>query len=111
MEVARVLRPGGTVISFDMRPPPPPIRAFVAFARAAARRRGDDVGGTPVEPLSAAELGRIFASPPLAARAVVLHPDLTSLTIRWPLLTEFLRRVPGIRSHLIAAFRPRAASA
>lgn len=108
-EVARVLAPGGIVVSFDMRPAPAPIRAFASLARLRARRSGDPEAGTPVEPLSVAELSRIFATQPLRARPVVLHPDLVALTIRWPLVTEALRRVPGVRSHLVAAFRPRPA--
>jgi SAM-dependent methyltransferase len=64
-EMWRVLRPGGTIISYDLRSSPRPIRALGRLAR----RRADSAGWTPVTGIDVDELREFFPGEP------VRHPQ------------------------------------
>ena len=103
-EVWRVLRPGGLLVSFDMAPISPLLRRLAAVGR---RLRGAAAHGvvTPVEPLAAEELLRIFPGQLVVSRVPTLDFDLTQrLGGRlWP--TMLLGAVPALRTHLLVAIR------
>jgi hypothetical protein len=105
----RVLRPGGAVVSYDLRPSPAPIGA----AGAALRRRAQRSGGalwTPVEPLGAAELRDLFPGDELIGRTVSLNVALPAPLRSRRGLALVLATVPGLRSHRLAVFRKPAAA-
>ena len=103
-EMWRVLRPGGAVLSFDLRPPSLPLRALVARNRWRARRpaRARTGASTPVQPLPATELERLFPEVRIVSRSLILHPALAALTRGRPLPSQLLATLPPLRSHLIA---------
>lgn len=103
-EMWRVTRRSGTVLSFDMRPLPSPFRQV--WATLTRRRRPQDAAPTtPVVPLSARELRRLFPGNPAIERPLVLHPELTALLGSRRLLVQGLGAVPLLRTHLLAVFR------
>jgi ubiquinone/menaquinone biosynthesis C-methylase UbiE len=102
-EMWRVLRPGGAIVSYDMREPPLAVRAL---RRAAARRRGGvPAAGTPTTPISSAELERLFPAVPLAIGRVTLSTDIAGITKRSRRATQVLGAAPFLRTHLLATAR------
>lgn len=104
-EMMRVTRPGGAVVSFDMRPMPTVVRSV---GRLVLRIGGADTAGTPVVPLDATELARVFGTPPSVARSATLAFDLCGLAGRSRPLVRALATVPALRSHLVTVFPRRA---
>lgn len=101
-EMWRVLRPGGAVVSYDMRATPRAVR----LAKRAARRRARGGGGaTATEPVEAGELRRLFPGAALAIRRVTLAPDLAAAAERAGGLALLLGAVPFLRTHLLAIGR------
>lgn len=100
-EMLRVLRPGGVVVSYDLRPSPRLLRAL-------RRRFGGPPAdfGTPTEALSADELRRLFG-PLERLRTVQLNLDLAELVGGRRPVVAALRRLPPLRSHLLATVRAR----
>lgn len=100
-DIWRVLRPGGVVISFDMRPPPWTLRAMRALG--ARRRRGVGAGesGTPTTRISADELKRLFDCGVLEYSSAGLAFQLCSLANRSYLAARVLAAIPGLREHAI----------
>lgn len=102
--VAR-LRPGGIVISFDMRPPPWALRAMRSLS---ARRRGGgaaDASVTPTTRISAGELERLFDRGTLEYASAGLAFGLCSVANRSYLAARMLAAVPGLREHGIGVVR------
>jgi len=100
-EMWRVVRPGGALVSYDMRATPAAVRLL---RRAVARRRGDVLPGTPTVPVEAGELERLFGAAGADVRPVTLALDLAAPAERLR-LRPFLRAVPPLRSHLLAVGR------
>jgi hypothetical protein len=85
MEIIRVLRPGGLVVSYDFR---------------VARDRRN------TRPLRAAELAGLFPGFKLDARRVTLIPPLArALAGRSWLLCELLEMIPLLRTHELVTLR------
>jgi glycosyltransferase involved in cell wall biosynthesis/SAM-dependent methyltransferase len=103
-EMWRVLRPGGAVLSYDLRPSPAPIAAVGT----ALRRRGQRSGGplwTPVEPLGAAEVRALFPGEHVVSRAVSLNVALPAGLRARRGVALALGAVPALRSHHLAVIR------
>jgi ubiquinone/menaquinone biosynthesis C-methylase UbiE len=84
-EMARVLRPGGAVVSYDFR-----------FVRDRQNTR----------PLRAAELQALFPRFSIDVRRVTLVPPLARTLARWSwLLCELLETVPPLRTHELVVLR------
>ena len=97
----RVLAPGGTVLSYDMRPTP-------AFARLGGRllARGGGGGGTPTVSLSAEEVESLFpGGRAVSSRPVSLNFELAGLAARSRLLAGALGAVPFLRTHQLVLVR------
>lgn len=90
-EMARVVRPDGLIVSYDLR--------------------WNSPGNPGVRAVGRAELARLFPTCTVAAQPITLAPPLARrLAPRAWLLAALLERVPLLRSHLLAAIRPRAAT-
>ncbi len=87
VEMVRVLRPGGAVVSYDFR---------------VARDRQN------TRPLRVAELRELFPDCTVDARRVTLVPPLARVVARWSwLLCELLEAVPLLRTHdLVVLCKP-----
>jgi SAM-dependent methyltransferase len=102
-EMWRVLRPGGIVLSYDMRTPPWPILALREAGK--WRRRGDrssDEPPTPTTPISSGELSRLFGAGTVDYESVGLAFGLCPLAARSQLLARMLASVPALREHAVA---------
>jgi SAM-dependent methyltransferase len=90
-EMRRVTRPDGLILWYDLRWPNPRNAAVRGIGRA--------------------ELGRLFPDCAIEARSITLAAPLARLLApRAWLLAELLERLPPLRTHLLAAVRPSAAS-
>jgi SAM-dependent methyltransferase len=97
-EMWRVLAPGGLMLSFDMRVPPWPIRTLRTLVKLYLRLRGRQLPpGTPVEPLSAAELKRWF--PDVRLRPVGVNPYVARFVCRARLTEQIALLLPGPQLH------------
>lgn len=104
-EMIRVTRPGGTIVSYDLRPAPLPIRAAGKLVRRVRERRSGAPLWTPVQPLAAGELRRLFRADDALVRSVSLNVALpASLRVR-PGAASALGTLPPLRSHLLLVAR------
>lgn len=102
-EMWRVCRPGGAIVSYDMRRSPAPIRALGRLHRWRARSQG---AVTPTAPVEAAELRDLFPAGHLSVRVVSLNLDLgTALARRGRPFAAAARAMPFLRTHLLGIVR------
>jgi SAM-dependent methyltransferase len=101
-EMWRVCRPGGAVVSFDMRPTPPALRALRRLRRRAAVEQRPV---TPTAPVSLPELRALFDQAVLRHRVVMLNFDLTGLAVRGRLVAQAAATIPLLRTHLLVIAR------
>ena len=102
-EMWRVLVPGGAVVSYDVRSPRWPVRAF----RRVGALRGGATGETPAEPVEVEELSAWFPAGELRHRSVGVDPDVGGLVARLRLPPRLAARVPALRVHELAVVRKR----
>jgi SAM-dependent methyltransferase len=100
----RVLRPGGLIVSYDMRGRPWPMRAAGAL-RARLLPAAPAGAVTPTTPIVLDELRRLWPAGDLRHRAVTLSPELWPLAERGRWLAELAAMVPALRTHLLATVR------
>jgi ubiquinone/menaquinone biosynthesis C-methylase UbiE len=102
-EMWRVLRPGGTLVSYDMTATPVAVRAF---RRAAAlRRHGAPPAGTSTRPIDAAELRQLFPSAEFALRRITPSTDVAGFADRNRALAALAAKLPLVRTHLLGVAR------
>jgi SAM-dependent methyltransferase len=105
-EMWRVTRPGGIVVSFDMRPEPLTLRL-----RRWRRLRTVRAEGRPTAPLtqtvgiSKRELQRLFPAASLWYSSAGLDFELCAFAERSYLAGCLLASVPGLRAHALAVMR------
>ena len=100
----RVTAPGGTVLSYDMRPTP----RLVQVAGRVLRRGRPVVDGTPTVALSPDEVASFFpGGEVLLSRAVTLNFELAGLAARSRLLALGLGALPFMRTHALVLVRKR----
>lgn len=97
-EMWRVVRPGGLIVSFDMRPAP----AVLRFAR---RKRGSEPAGAIIRPLGRHEVGLLFPGHLVVAEYPALHPSIIEFVKVRPTAVALLSTLPFLRSHLLAVIR------
>lgn len=101
-EMWRVCRPGGAIVSFDMRPTPAFIRALRRLRRGAV---ADDRPVTPTTPISVAELRAAFGAGDVRHRVVMLSFDLATAARRARVIAQAASAVPLLRTHLLVIAR------
>lgn len=99
-EMWRVLRPGGIVISYDMRPEPWPIRVKSRIVALRAARQ-EPRPFTATVRISPQELARLFPDAQLDYRSVGLDFDFCSISARSYLAARLLAAVGPLRAHAI----------
>lgn len=100
-EAMRVLRPGGIVLSYDLRRAPAVLRAARRVVAGASR---DAL--TETRPLVRADLEALWG-PAERVRTIQLNLDLAELVGGRRAVVAGLRAFPPLRSHLLATFRRR----
>jgi SAM-dependent methyltransferase len=94
----RVLRPGGVIVSYDMRP-----ESWLLGVKrwAAARRRAPrpDAQATPTTPITEAELHRLFPAATVGYSSTGLDFDLCAISAWSPVLARALACIPPLRAH------------
>jgi ubiquinone/menaquinone biosynthesis C-methylase UbiE len=103
-EMWRVLAPGGALVSYDVRAPRLPVRAF-RRAAGPLSRRGEP--GTPAEPVEVAELAEWFPAAALRHRSVGVDPGVGALLARLHISPRLAARVPALRIHELVVARKR----
>ncbi len=101
-EMWRVLRPGGAVVSYDMRPAWAPLGALGRLLR---ERGGGAQHWTPVTTIGADELRRLFPDGVMTLRSVTLNAALPAGVRRRRWLALTLQVLPVLRSHHLAVVR------
>jgi SAM-dependent methyltransferase len=105
-EMWRVTRPGGTVISYDIRPLPVPLRVGRWCRVRRVRREGSFAAPlTPTIGISRRELGRLFPHASLRYESAGLDFELCAIAERSYLAAQLLTAVPGLRAHALAVMR------
>ncbi|MBV9000417.1 MAG: class I SAM-dependent methyltransferase [Solirubrobacterales bacterium] len=101
-EMWRVVRPGGIIVSYDMQPPPWPVRLMRQLGE---WRRQDRVAiaetATPTTPISADELRRLFPAGDPRHASVALAFGLCETAARSHLVAQLLACIPILREHAI----------
>ena len=100
-EMWRVLRPGGAIVSYDMRPTWAPLGALGRLLR---ERGGGGQHWTPVTAIGADELRRLFPGA-MTLRSVTLNAALPADLRRRRGLALALQALPVLRSHHFAVVR------
>jgi SAM-dependent methyltransferase len=120
-EMWRVLRPGGLLLSYDLRPGNAGSRAFffgyyalrrlAALFRSRMRRSTDAARGqdalptTPTRPLAVAEIRQLFPGGAIRHRSVSLDYRLADLAGRRPAAGRVLSAIPFLRTHYLVSMR------
>lgn len=118
-EMWRVLRPGGVILFYDLRPIPflggvsfmlygILCRIFGAMCRKRRIKQGDNAlqeEPTPIQPLSIEDVRKFFPGRVLRYRSVSLNFKLAQLSEKAHLLSTLLSSLPWLRTHNIAIIR------
>jgi SAM-dependent methyltransferase len=103
-EMWRVLRPGGALLSYDMRVAPWPLRTIRRVALS-LRERGDSIATTPTAPVESTELRSLFPEARFEFLSVTLGTDIAASAKRSPGLVRLFGAMPFLRTHLLAIAR------
>jgi SAM-dependent methyltransferase len=105
-ELWRVVAPGGVLVSYDLAPAGVVLRALRAWQRRATHTsREPQPRPTATLPVSLRELRRGVREDPVITRHIVLSALLPEAARASRIASQLLVRVPGLRSHLLVAFR------
>lgn len=111
MGMWRVLRPGGAIVSYDLRPTPVLARVFRALFRCVLSKEQpiptfEPVPKpTPTDPLSIQDVRNLFSASSLKYRTVSLDFDFARLATKSHLFTTFLANIPWLQTHYLVVIR------
>jgi SAM-dependent methyltransferase len=101
-EMWRVLRPGGIIVSYDMLPPPWPVRLMRWLGEWRRRDHTEATeAATPTTAIAVEELRRLFPAADPRHASVGLAFGLCAIAARSRLAAQLLARVPILREHAI----------
>jgi ubiquinone/menaquinone biosynthesis C-methylase UbiE len=117
-EMWRVLKPGGTVLSYDLRPSGKLnwrlVRLLQSLLGAGPKNKATksdsahDQPTIPIQPLSVGEIQRLFAEGSLYYRSVSLDFSLARVAATSDVLARAMASVPALRTHyLVVAEKPK----
>jgi ubiquinone/menaquinone biosynthesis C-methylase UbiE len=99
-EMWRAVRPGGLILSYDMRSPPPGVRMIRRLA--SLRRTGARTAQhTATAPVQLQEFRAWFPSAPIRSRSITLAPDLALVAQRSVHLAQSLQDLSFLHTHLL----------
>lgn len=115
-EMLRVLKPGGLVLYYDLRPPSVALRIVLKILRTTRRSRGEapqDRTGetpgtehvTPIRPLTAKAVRSLFGTHSFPLLPVSLDFTIAGIARRSHLSASLLSYLPWFRSHYIGLLR------
>jgi SAM-dependent methyltransferase len=106
-EMWRVLSPGGLVLSYDLRPSSLLLRTVNRFGHhfEAGAAKADSRPITPIRPLSAGVLMKLYPKGKIRVLSISLNSHLAALAKVSRLLPSLLSAVPTLRSHYLAVVR------
>jgi ubiquinone/menaquinone biosynthesis C-methylase UbiE len=111
-EMWRVLRPGGIILSYDMRPVPRTVvfiqrilRRLSLFRNHNTPAASGEQPATTTKPLDAVEIKRLFHEGSVKQRTVSLHLDFAGIVKRSYLLAALSSMVPCLRTHYLVTVR------
>jgi len=111
-EMWRVLKSGGVILSYDMRPPSSVLLSFIKIAKFFIPRRilrGKNnyrvKNITPTKPLTVEEIRSFFPHGELNYRSVSLEFNIARVSRRSFLLASFLSLIPCFRTHFLVLMR------
>lgn len=115
-EMLRVLRPGGVILHYDLRPPPMLVRGFSAILRLIGSAMMTFhlvplitsrplIPPTPIQPLGDQEIRMLFGCGPMKCRTASLNFKLAQTAGQSYLLTTLLSCIPFLRTHYLALIR------
>ena len=106
-EMWRVVRPGGAILSYDMRSMPRPVRT-VHRVLALGRKGFPGVSSTPTAPVDLAELRALLPAAVIDSCSLTLATDLAFLAERSPAAARVLGALGFLQTHLlVVAVKPR----
>lgn len=101
-EMWRVLRPGGHVLSYDLRPSPAAVRAA---GRLLQRIHPSAQEVVPTDPLDLADVTGLFPGPLAHHRLMTLNFMLAGIAGRSRVLARALALLPPLRTHRLVLIR------
>jgi SAM-dependent methyltransferase len=101
-EMWRVLRPGGLILSYDMRPEPWPLRVKRWSLARVHRSRTSNDAQTATTPISSDELRRLFPSAHLESWSAGLDFELCAIAGWSCAAARLLACIPALRAHTMA---------
>jgi SAM-dependent methyltransferase len=106
-EMWRVLSPGGLVLSYDLRPSSLLLRAVnrLGHCLEAGSTPADSRPITPIRPLPARELMRLYPKGRIRVLSISLNSHLAALAKVSRSLPSLLAALPTLRSHYLAVVR------
>jgi ubiquinone/menaquinone biosynthesis C-methylase UbiE len=110
-EMLRVLKPGGIILSYDMREAPVPTRLLSLFfdhlVRLFCKKPALDTeeNPTPTKPLNAKEIKKLFVGCQLKYRSASLHFGLARMAAHSRLGASLLSLIPWFRTHYLTVIR------
>jgi ubiquinone/menaquinone biosynthesis C-methylase UbiE len=110
-EMWRVLKPGGAILSYDLRTTPRAVLfvnkvlEWLSLRRTSGMQAASDGHITPTRPLDIEDLQRLFENGTMRYRTTSLAYGIAGLAKKSWMLATFLSMVPALRTHYLVLIR------